>query len=508
MAIRSCRPLPVPLSLLVLALSGCGSAIHGEDGPELTSREAEIRIANSLTTQALVLNAISANPESNELLMTTPLATLFDPVTGHPATRQRLHDPDAQSFMYYLVGCALPAGESLNWYDPRPPTPGPRQWFGKAGLCPQWKYAVPTADCLQRVSACLLARNNALGHRVELSMRGQHQFTSGGPNIYTLETKTRPADHDPVSALPLASFQPCGLGESGPERDCGWKPDGIGICDASGTALVGAGAPTSCTGAAPTLGSSSGQVVLRVCDGVVGCDHVSSRNLGEATGSCSGASPVPVVSFTCTPGQYFSVMSAPWSSSLAHPSATVEVSPTATARYALSEMEVYGVREGAFYGNVFGRRRKDGSNMALAEGVNVDVKRVVGEGQETLYEVVGDDVHITGSIYTTMFSCYDPEWASGTAYASSRLCALPDTDPSLSANCAAKVTGPCFVSLAPPSPGQCGIHDGPLTPGDGDYEKCKDPLGNTWLHPVTTFLHSACDTVPGPDGSVPPCRQK
>ncbi|NMO16848.1 hypothetical protein HPC49_38910 [Pyxidicoccus fallax] len=505
MAIRSCRPLPVSLSLLVLALSGCGTALHGEDAPALGSRESEIRIANSLTTDALVLNAISANPESNGLLATWPLQALFDPATGHANTRRRLHDPDAQRFMSYLVGCALSDTQSLTWYDPRPPTPGVRQWVGQAGLCPEWKNSAPSPGCLQRVSACLLARNNALGHRVELSMRGEHPHSVTGTNVFTLETKTRPADHDPVTALKFDSFETCGLGESGPQRDCGWKPDGIGICDASGTALVGAGAPTSCSGPAPVLGSSGGQVVLRVCDGVLGCDHASTRNLGEATGSCSGSAPVPVVSFSCTPGQYFSVMTAPWSSTTAHPSATVASSPASVVRYALSERQVYGVREGAFYGNLFAPMSGTGYNPALAQGVNVDVVQVDGRGG---YEVEGDDVQVRGSIYRNMYSCFDPAWSTGGAYASSRLCAMPNTNPSLGVNCAATVTGACFNSLAPPSPGRCAVLDGPLTPADGDYEQCKDPMGVTWMFPVTTFLHTACDTMPNADGSKPPCAQR
>jgi len=296
------------------------------------------------------------------------------------------------------------------------------------------------------------------------------------------------------------------VGTQGPQRDCGWKPDGIGICDASGQVSVGAGGSLACPSSTPTLGSSSGQVVLRVCDGVVGCDHGSTRNRGEATGSCSGTPAAPVVSFTCTPGQYFSVMTAPWSSTTASVTANVAVTPGTFARYGLSETQVYDVREGAFYGNLFGRR-VNGVSTSLARGVNVDVV-MVGDGREVTYEVVGDDVQVTGSIYTTMFSCFDPEWASGAAYASSRLCAMPNTTPSLSANCAAKVTGACFNSLNPPSPGRCSIQDGPLTPGDGDYEQCKDPAGNTWMHPVTTFLHGACDTVPTEGSTSPPCRQK
>ncbi|MCP3144934.1 hypothetical protein [Pyxidicoccus xibeiensis] len=506
MSVRSCRLLPLTLSLM-LALSGCGTVLHEEDGAELASRESDIRIANSLTTHALVLNAISANPDSNDKLATTGLAALFNPAnTVHAATHRRLGDPDAQKFMSYLVSCALLPGQTINWRDPLSSPPVMRQWEGKAGLCPQWATSAPTSDCLERVSSCLLARNNALGQRVELSMRGEHAMGTFA-NVYTLEAQTRPAEHDPVSSVHLSSFQACGSGQSGPLRDCGWKADGIGVCDASGTVLIGAGGPTSCSGPAPTLGSSTTfPTVLRVCRGVAGCNHADARNLGEATGSCSGTSPVPVATISCTPGTYFSVMTAPWSSTTAHGTVDVDVSAGSTARYALPETEVYGVREGAFYGTVFGRM-VGGVSSVLARGVNVDVQ-VVRTGETVQYHVVGDTLELKGSIYTKMFSCYDPDWASGPAYSASRLCALPDsTMPGQSRNCAARVTGACFTSLNPPTPGQCALQEGPVTPGDRDYEQCTDTYGNVWMHPVTTFLHAACDTVPErpADGAV--CQQ-
>jgi hypothetical protein len=483
MAIRSCRPLPVTLSLLALVFSGCGTAIHEEaESLEAATQVADIRIANSLTTQALVLNAISANRDSNFKLSTQSLDSLFNPLGGDPDTKRRLGDPNAQLFMSYLVGCALSEGDSYDWFDPL--TWSMQTWHGKAGLCDSWAYAPPTPDCLQRVSSCLLARNNALGRRVELSMRGEYRPTPADPNIYGLEAKTLPADHHPATGLPLASFQGCSpTTQQGAARDCGWKADGIGYCVASGPVKVGAGGMTSCPG--PVLGSSNMQTVLRVCSGVNGCDHADWRNLGEATGSCSGASPVPVVSFNCTAGQYFSVMAAPFFASATLPlAANVAATPASTADYGLSETEVYAQREGAFYGNVF-------DSKALARGVNVEVVQY-GQGKDARYEVVGADVQVEGSIYTRMFSCYDPAWASGAAYSANRVCALPGAN----ANCAATVTGPCFTSLNPPAPGRCAIQEGPMTPGDRDYEQCKDTWGNTWMHPVTTFLHSACDTVP------------
>jgi len=494
MAIRSCRPPPVTLVLLALACSGCGTALHDEDGAlSPSTQQSEIRIANSLTTQALVLNAISANIDSNQKLSQRSLQSLFDPVEGDMDTRRRLRDPNAQQFMSYLVGCALNEGDDITWFDPL--TSSVRTWSGQAGLCPDWAHSVPTPDCLERVSSCLLARNNALGRRVELSMRGEHQLSATGPNIYRLNAKTRPADHDPTTGQPLVSFLPCSqTTQQGPDRDCGWVADGIGYCGVSGPVQVGAGGMTSCSGPSPTLGSSNMQTVLRVCSGVNGCDHLDTRNLGEATGSCAGSPAEPVLSFTCTAGQYFSVMVAPFSASTSTPLLTSVAVSQPDVSYGLSETEVYARREGAFYGNLF-------DSSALAPGVNVEVVQY-GKGREARYKVVGDNVRIKGSIYTRMFSCYDPAWANGASYSSNRLCALPNAG----ANCAATVTGACFTSLNPPVPGACAVQEGQMTAGDGDYEQCRDTLGNMWLHPVTTFLHSECDTVPSGSGK-PTCEQ-
>lgn len=481
MALGSPRLLAVS-SLVLFALSGCGAELHEEATPTVGTQASEIRIANALTTQALVLNAISTNADSNQLLGTSALEDLFHPTLGDAATRRRLHDPNAQRFMEYLVGCALMDGQDISYYDPRPPSPGVRTWHGQAGLCPNWAHSPPAEDCLERVSACVLARNNAEGRRVELSMRGEHQFYPASPNIYTLDAKTLPARHAPITGNAVASFEDCTLGESGALRDCGWSPDGIGSCTPSATVMVGAGGPLSCAGPSPTLGSSvNGPAVLRVCAGIAGCDHADGHNLGEATGKCTGTPAVPVVSFTCPAGGYYSVMTAPASSTTLGLLATVAAYPGSVSTYGLSEQQVYAVREGAFYGNIF-----------LPDELGAEVEVVaVGDGGKQRYVVVGADVVVRGSIYRKMFSCYDPAWSAGAAYAANRVCALPTAY----SNCAARVTGACFTSLKPPVAGKCAIQDGPLTPGDGDYEGCRDHTEMLWTQSVTTYLHAPCDTV-------------
>ena len=425
MALRLPCLVAVP-TLLLLAVVGCGTAPHEEDVPELGTQSSEIRIANALTTKALVLNAIATNREANELLGMSALQQMFDPYFGDANTRMRLHDPNAQKFMEYLVSCALKESQSVEYFDPRMPNPGVRQWWGQAGLCPSWATAAPSESCLERVSACLLARNNKEGRRVELSIRGEHRFSGSGPNIYTLETKTRPADHVPVTGTPVASFAPCGLGESGAQRDCGWDADGIGTCTPSATVWAGAGGPVSCGAPWPTLGSSvNGPAVLRVCDGVAGCDHFDARNLGEAAGVCLGMSGTPVATFTCPASGYFSVMTAPASSTTTGLVANVGTYSADPSAYGLSEQQVYGVREGAFYGNIF-------LPDELAAEVDVE-ERVVNDRK--VFEVVGANVIVDGSIYKKMFSCYDPGWSAGAAYSAGRVCALP----SLVANCASTI---------------------------------------------------------------------
>ncbi|MBZ4414016.1 hypothetical protein OWM54_02170 [Myxococcus sp. MISCRS1] len=467
------------VSLLLLALAGCGggSSVPVADAPtsDVGESRAEIRIANSLSTDALVLNALSTNALANRMLATQKLQDLFSASGGDAYIRKQLHDPDAQTFMSYLVSCALGPNQVLWYYNPRGPTPGANLWQGKAGLCTSWLTSAPTPDCLNRVSACLLARNNAFGRRVELSIRGE---VSGNPSIFYLEPVSRPAEYDPTTATKLPSFEGCHEGETGAQRDCGWTPDGIGSCLPGSQVWVGAGGAVSCPG--PTLGASTGgRMALRVCSGVVGCGSASDTALGESESSCSGTGPV--VGFTCPAEGYFSVMTAPYDSNDSGV-ASVAADSSELAAYPLAEAEVFGVREGAFYGNIF-------DSKALATQVYVEEVR---QGDITRYRVVGDDAVVDGAIYKRMYSCYDPQWSNGAAYSSYRVCALPGTG----ANCASTVAGPCWGS-ATKGEGRCEIDDGPEVPGDGDYERCRDPFGGLWREPVTTFLHDACGPVKG-----------
>jgi hypothetical protein len=471
MAFRS--PLS-PLCALVLALpllAGCEpTALPGEGGPELATHAGEVRIANSLSTQALLFNAISTNEVANRLVATNPLAAVFDPVSGDPYLNEQLQDVDAQHFMEYLVSCALREGESLDWSDPLDDG-AVRQWEGKSGLCPEWATAVPSEVCLRRVSSCIVARNNAFGRKVELSLRGEDETDFAK---FALEPVTLPAKYEPATSVSLVSLEACETPDGLPLRDCGWRTDALGVCKPLETVRLGAGglAPDSCL-TRRTLGSThSGRAVLRVCEGLSACDGdgTGERLLAQSDGSCGFNAPA--VTFTCPRSGNFNVMLADWSRmDDTEAEVGVQTGTVAATAYRLSEQTAFRFREGAFYGTLF-------DVSALAAKVWVERGVVHGKGQI-----------VKGSVYRKMFSCYDPAWQHGAAYATHRVCALPTEQPQ---NCAATVVGPCrdVEGLHP----VCARDDGTaVRKGDGDFEGCKDHTGTTWNEPVTVFLHGACD---------------
>ncbi|QRN98068.1 hypothetical protein JRI60_03055 [Archangium violaceum] len=447
----------------------------------------EMRVANSLTTRELVYNAISTNPKANDLvagkgvlsegLPGQGLADLFDPATGNAYLQLQLRDVAAQHFMEYLAGCALDETQALTWKEPISNTV--RQWKGKAGLCTQWLGGVPTEECRRRVSACILARNNAFGRRVELSIRGEDPADI---TRFELEPQTRAVDYDPDLAQYVPSFQGCTTLQSGANRNCGWQPGHIGRCVPGQTVRLGAGgrAPDRCA-TGPALGSTtSGRSVLRVCAGIIGCDASNPRRLAQSEGTCS--TTPPAVTFTCPASGDFNVMLAPYSSWLGSTASVgVETGTPAGTAYALSEGEVFRYREGAFYGTIF-----DSEELAAEVSVTKDGR------------IVGKDQHVDGSMYRKMFSCYAPEWSQGMAYALHRVCAQPGDS---GADCAAKVTGAC-INPSMPSASMCGVEDGPLVSGDGDFEQCLDPEQNEWNEPVTVYLHAPCELLATQDASL------
>ncbi len=89
--------------------------------------------------------------------------------------------PEQRQFLKYLVGCALPAQEAL-YADAN----GERFTFpGSLGLAPAWVERALTETEQRWVSACILARTNAFGKTLPVSMRARP------PTHAALETTAR-----------------------------------------------------------------------------------------------------------------------------------------------------------------------------------------------------------------------------------------------------------------------------------------------------------------------------
>jgi hypothetical protein len=405
--------------------------------------------------------------------------TFADPTT---VLGRVLIDPDAREMMKYVARCALTTNQSLSW--------GSFTFSGYFGFCPHWQDDPPGTDdvCLQRVSACILSLNNYFHKQVTVFQTWEDPNLHGtfAPPLTRTETINRD------NSMDVASFAPCS-GPFGAARNCGWTPDFAGRCTPGQRILLGAGATPndlSCGGCAtcPTLGQLiSGQVVLRACAGLSGCDHLSGRNLAESTGmSCEPGGAA--LAFDC-PGPaygpnsgYFSVMQGPY---IAGGNGLGQVASPASVEFPVSVLRAYTKREGAYFGNIF-------NSGGLADGVNVYVDDSGG--------VQGKDVQIRGAIYQNMYACFDNQWRRAQLYFSGRICAQPSIDPIQSQNCASTVAGPCRADSSPPQaitppqlPFRCTVDHSDDPIGYGDLEDCSHYDGTSWPYSATVFLNGGCD---------------
>lgn len=125
--------------------------------------------SGSFRINAMSFNAMSFNSlllKANAQLADYSLAEIVAP--GSVFESELVADPYSREFMEYLVSCALDENDTLNW------SAGglSETWHGSLGLCQDWGRAAPDQACQELVSACLLARTNAYGQSVEISLRG------------------------------------------------------------------------------------------------------------------------------------------------------------------------------------------------------------------------------------------------------------------------------------------------------------------------------------------------
>jgi hypothetical protein len=448
------------------------------DCPDPCDLLEELRIPNALKTEDF-FNALTANPVTLPLVTSNPLSSDTFDVPGIMSLRIPLHDPSARNFMRYLVRCSFDSTVEISGVDPYDGTR--YTWRGDAGLCPEWQTGAPSLQCLKWVSACVLARNNFFGIPIELSIR----LATSGPYPTTDPPATVTEDIDREGHFPIPSFAPCGVQMSGLDRACGWTPDYVGICHPGDVVQIGAGGIAfdgTCNG--PVLGTlTQGSLMLQICDDIDGCAFNTTRVLGRDDGTCIPGAPA--VSFVCPSKGFFSAMVAPYDSSQDASGITQAINATFPA----SVLDVYAVREAAFFGNVF-----DVTLLDREIDVHIDTTRPD-------WPVVGKERALaTPRAFHGAATCYDSDWTVAKAYAYHRVCAAPSPNPltpEASTGCAAHVVGAC--SDYPDGPTfKCSFDRSAYSvysPNYRDWEHCFDDGGALWDEPISVFLHGAGDVV-------------
>lgn len=475
---RPCFAAAALLALLALP----GSTLAEPSDPD---DQAGIRILNGISTYALLYNPLTANAEASTLLTQRPLKS--ESFVDVSVLREGLRHGNGRTMLKYLVECALePLQPEVSWLNPEAPAGTPPETArGKAGLCPAWAYQgiQDNSRCRELVSACVLARNNAVGAHVDIFMRGED----------TKYTRLFNPTGTPYVWSPLLLPAPAGSSLSGLAPEYGWKGESIGTCMPRQPVTLGAGAYTSTSCPPPPtetpLGEISGDRILRVCAYPGNC--TGAGKLAETDHSPCGIAPL--VTFDCPDSGQYSVMSAPYSRSTTTPSwVRPDTKGTGTLSYPYGRYGAFtsfGLREGAFFGDIF-------DTSALRIKVTVDPN-----GKLTV-----DTTGLTSgkAVYANMYACHGKSFSSETGMRTNRLCSVDPYSGKL--GCAATTLGPCEPGGADTREPRCAVNDGTLVPGDGDFEGCKDASGKRWTYPITTFLRSACDLLPTSEQQV--CTQQ
>ncbi|MFY0579945.1 hypothetical protein ACN28S_41970 [Cystobacter fuscus] len=121
---------------------------------------------NGLIMNGLIMNGLSTNGLIMNGLMTSGLstATFSDWFNANP-------EGYSSMVMKYVVGCAVPSGQSRTWTNPL--TNVSYTWNGVLGLTPDWASGLPATEREQQLlTACLAAHVNKYGLHVLISVQG------------------------------------------------------------------------------------------------------------------------------------------------------------------------------------------------------------------------------------------------------------------------------------------------------------------------------------------------
>jgi hypothetical protein len=460
---------------------------------------------NGLSSQAFLNNALTSNPVALQLLATQSLQEVFSSSSTYIIGQ--LHDPAARAMATEIVSCALDGNTTVSYRDGSALV----SFTGELGICQgpssgaagNWYTAPPTPECQRLVTACVMARVNALHQSVPLALRSPSAAWAqpGDPVPTVRQFRESPLQDDPSQGSPIPSFGPlC----SAIDPDCNWTAAQVGTCGQQ------AGARIRLTLDSPVPSGSQ----LRICDGIYGCTSPRPAVLFDGTSpaysktikefALSGSASTSV-EFDCQ-SNYYSVM---FHSATHSPPPKLHAS--AGTSYPASASQVFGFVEGAFFGNLFDPDKltqscvSDGRNTITCQPTKRVIPKlgdarsgaaVTQPGDTTICRVDGNvrfcDRPTTSVPYGDVHACYsfaqqmDSQLGDlGVAYLNRRICDLPDGG------------GHCFPE--PPVPCQ-----GPSTDSahctwsdsTGSFTSCQSRgTAPVSFAPVTSYLNAPCDLI-------------
>lgn len=434
---------------MIAASLACSISIASADGMH----------KNGLSKEAFSRNALTLNPAALAALTTHPLTQAM---MTNPDLSSALGDPNARAVMTELVRCALKPTTTFVYTSSN----GTQTSFtGEVGLCSDashsggdWSVGVPSETCQQLVTGCVLSRVNAFGQSVPISIQGDNSVPPPASSVTTEKTYRAPTTSDPAIGQTIASFLPCF-----PAGNCGqWVAGSVGTCAA---------------GARVTLTETSTcNIPLQICDGIAGCVDPTQ---GDPPGAVPSQNRLPVTrtsctaAFDCPPSGAFSTMIK---------LTGLQVKPpiqATNATYPATEDQVFGVREGAFYGNMF-----DTSGLTRMTCTWNGSRTCVGK-------VCTDCQPIPVIANTHVYSCFAAGIAhnrneNGAVYENDRVCAG-------ASNCFNHTPDRCYYNDATDN-ATMGSH---CTWDGQTFGTCKDPTGSDpkAYHVITTYLHASCDLI-------------
>ena len=456
--------------------------------PHRAAAEGDVR--NGLSSIAFRRNPLTTSRQSLAQLTANALAS---PTLASGQVAHALRHPRARAVMTELVRCALGPATTIRYTDPA----GGQQYKfgGELGLCQggdpaagDWSTAPPTQLCQELVSACLTARVNALSKSIPISMRGEP--ASLLPMNPTVSAASRYRESmpgtDPAVGVQIDSFLRLGCPD---QTDCNWKPALVGRCQGGSPVRLAVSDPQMC------------QNPIRACTGIHGCVGAEATwtetfarptyaaVIAEQESACESAP----LEFVCPSEEQYSVMvrrlvSVPVSSTMQPP----QIADLAGGGYPATEAQVFGFREGAFYGNLFDPSGLTRDCVMVATTAPLRCTSLDGQPVPACDGSNPGNCDDTENTlpYRRLHACFSAEQgqadandAVSAAYFNDRICSEPDAE------------HPCFAQPPKRCDAQCQWDE-----TRGVYRNCTvtDGASRTTYHPITTYLEQPCDLLGDP----------